>query len=85
MPIDHARDNLKCPQLSWDRWDNLDQGLGGVHGAYQGQPGMSTVVLGQVGHVSMPGTTWDVHGCHGTECNLLVANLDGPEDNGVGT
>ena len=45
--------------VSWDRWDNLDLGLSGAHGACQGQPGMSPVVLGQMGHLG-PGTWW----CH---------------------
>jgi len=31
---EHTRDNLGGPQLSWDRWDNLDLGLGGDQGAY---------------------------------------------------
>ena len=32
--MEHARDNLGCPQLSWDRWDILDLGLGGaIHNA----------------------------------------------------
>jgi len=33
-PSMHARDNLGCPQLSQDRWDILDLGLGGDQGAY---------------------------------------------------
>jgi len=56
---------LGCPQLSWDRWDNLDLGLGGaMHHARD-----------NLGDVSMPGTTWDVRGCPGTggthECPWL--------------
>ena len=27
MPIDHVRDNLGCPCLSWERVDILDQGM----------------------------------------------------------
>ena len=27
VPIEHTRDNLECPWLSWDRWDILDLGL----------------------------------------------------------
>ena len=60
--IHHARDNLKCPQLSWDGWYILD--LGGTHTAYQGQPGMSTVVLRQTGHLG-PGTYWCRTPCQG--------------------
>ena len=30
MTKEHTRDNPGCPQLSWDRWDNLDLGLGGA-------------------------------------------------------
>jgi len=36
---EHTRDNLGCPQLSWDRWDNLDLGLGGAIHHARDNPG----------------------------------------------